>query len=214
MLKIEQRSIQGYKGMEVPFQYIKNESESKSLAIMLPGAGYTTDSPLFHYSTELFRNRSVDVLEVNYQYKNKEYDDFTMEELSEAIKYDVKKIFDQELSNTPYENFYIIGKSLGTIAMSSELQRPLFKNAKVVWLTPLFQQDDVFQAMLASTHKALCFIGDADRWYIKERYDQVMNKPTMTSKLFSAVDHSMDCHNDVSGSIDVLKSVISDIQNF
>ncbi|TWT27118.1 alpha/beta hydrolase [Planomicrobium sp. CPCC 101110] len=214
MFKIEKRSVEGYKDFEVPFAFIKTENEANSLAILLPGAGYTTSSPLFHYSTELFLNRSVDVLKVNYQYKNEAYDNFTMEELSTAIKHDVKTVFDQELEDSSYANFYLIGKSLGTIAMGIELQRPIFQQAKAVWLTPLLQQDDVFQAMLDSSNEGLCFIGDVDRCYIKDRYAQIKRKTNMSSKLFPNVDHSLDSRDGVMRSIEVLETVIQDIKDF
>ena len=59
-----------------------------------------------------------------------------------------------------YENSFIMGKSLGTIAMNSVLNRMEFMEAKAIWLTPLIQLDEVFSAMAASNHKGLCFIGD------------------------------------------------------
>ncbi|TWT00490.1 alpha/beta hydrolase [Planomicrobium sp. CPCC 101079] len=214
MPKFEKGTVQGYKGMQVPFEFIKTEEGTNSLAILLPGAGYTTSSPLFHYSTEAFLNRSVDVLEVNYQYNNEAYDEFSMEELSEAIKHDVKTVLDQEIEGSSYEHFYLIGKSLGTIAMSTELQRPAFRDAKAVWLTPLFQRDDVFQAMLHSPNEGLCFIGDADRCYIKDRYEQIENKPNISAKLFSNVDHSLDSRDGVMESIGALECVINEIRKF
>jgi len=64
------------------------------LAIILPGAGYITQAALLYYSTGLFLHKSFDVLQVNYQYKNKNYEDFTMEEIVKAINFDVKTVLD------------------------------------------------------------------------------------------------------------------------
>lgn len=214
MLNINKSTVEAYKKMNIPFTLLSQEKGSKNLAIMLPGAGYTAQAPLFHYSTENFLNRSFDVLEVNYRYNDEAYDDFSMEEISEAIKFDVKTVLDKVLIENSYEDFYIIGKSLGTIALSSELTRNEFRDAKAVWLTPLIQRDDVLDAMAGSKHQGLCFIGDEDRCYIEERYKQVKNNSNIVSSLIPGADHSLELKEDVLGSIDVLKDIIRAIEAF
>jgi hypothetical protein len=214
MLKINTDSVKGYKEIGVPFTLISKEENSKNLAIFLPGAGYTEQSPLFHYSKDIFINKSFDVLQVKYQYNEKAYEEFSIEELSEAIKYDVRTVLDKALNDTSYENYYIIGKSLGTIAMSSELSREIFSEAKAVWLTPLIQRDDVFDSMVRSKNRGLCFIGDNDHCYIEERYNQLLNNSNIVSRLYPNVNHSMEYDNNAVESIDVLKSVINDIRQF
>jgi hypothetical protein len=206
--------VQGYKGMNVPFTLLINEDSSKSLAIFLPGTGYTTESPLFHFSEDIFVNKNFDVLKVNYQYKEKAYDDFSMEELSEAIKLDVRAVVDKVVEAGQYDDFYVIGKSLGTIAMSTELSRDIFKKAKAVWLTPLMDRDDVFDAMIGSGNEGLCFIGDNDRRYTKVRYDRLMTNQNIIFRLLPDVNHSMEYDTDTVKSIDVLKAVIDDISRF
>lgn len=214
MVKIERGNVRGYKEMDVPFQLIKAAEKTKSLAILLPGAGYTTSAPLFHFSTEVLLNRSFDVLEVNYRYKEAAYDEFSMEELSITIKQDVKTVLDYVLADSPYEEFYIIGKSLGTIAMSTELKRTVFKRAKAIWLTPLLQREDVYFAMAKSHHTGLSIIGDKDHFYDEELYAQLENNPNITFKVIAGVDHSFEFEGDALKSIDALKEAITEIQNF
>lgn len=214
MLKINSEQIIGYKEMAVPFTLLSNNDHSKNLAIFLPGAGYTVKSPVFHYAEELYMNKSFDVLQVNYLYNDKSYDDFSMDEISEAIKYDVKTVLDKVLGDTSYENFHLIGKSLGTIALSTELSRGIFKDAKIVWLTPLIHRDDVLEAMVTSTNKGLCFIGDNDRCYTEERYNQVTNNPNIAARLFSKVNHGLQYDSNPVESIDVLKDIINDMNHF
>lgn len=214
MINTYSDSIKGYREMNVPFTLLSIEGNTKNLAIFLPRAGYTTQRPLFHFSEAILLNKNFDVLLVNYQYNDKIYDEFSMEELSEAIKFDVKTVIDKVLKDSSYENFYIIGKSLGTIAMFSELKREIFKKAKVIWLTPLLQRDDVFEAMISSDHNGLCFLGDNDRCYIEERYNQLVKNQYIVSRLFPNVNHGMEYDNDPVGTVDVLKSVINDISQF
>ena len=214
MFKVSTESVSGYKEMEIPYTLLSNNESSNSLVIMLPGAGYSAQAPLFHYSTGVFLNKSFDVLQVNYSYNDKFYDDFSMDEISEAIKNDVGLVIDKVLDDKSYENFYLIGKSLGTIAMTSELKRNIFKEAKAVWLTPLIQRDDVFEAMVKSKHNSLCFIGDNDQHYNSERYEQLVKNKNIVSKLFPNVNHGLQYENDPVNSIDVLKNVIKEISEF
>lgn len=206
--------IKGYKKMDVPYTLLRNEANSKNLAIFLPGIGYTVRSPAFHFSEAIFVNKYFDILKVDYRYNDAMYDDFSMDDLTEAIIYDVRTVIDEVLQEGNYENFYLVGKSLGTIAMSSELQREIFADAKAIWLTPLLHKDEVFDAMLASKNEGLCMIGDNDRCYTADRYNRLLENQNITSKLYPHVNHSMEYDNDPVGSIDVLKSVINEIEHF
>ncbi|WP_281202739.1 alpha/beta hydrolase [Cytobacillus kochii] len=214
MFNVETRTVKGYKGLDIPFTKLSKGKDSNSLAIILPGMGYTAQAPLLHYSTGVFLQKYFDVLQVNYQYNNKVYDDFTMEEISEAIKLDVKTVLDDVLANKTYENFYLIGKSLGTIAMGYELNRECYENAKAIWLTPLIQREDVFGAMVRSKNKSLCIIGDKDPCYIEERYSKVIENQNVTSVLIPNVNHGLEYDGNTVESIDVLKGVIAEVEQF
>lgn len=210
-MKIQHEVINGYKEIEVPFALIANEEETKKLAIFLPGAGYTNQRPLFHFSEGVFLNKGMDVLEIDYRYNEPSYAHFEMEELSEAVRFDVKTVIDEVLRENRYEEFYLIAKSLGTIALCTELQREEFKDAKVVWLTPLIHRDDVLTAMVTSKQKGLCFIGDSDRCYTEARYTQLLDNPNLSSKLLPDITHDMEYADDPIKSIDVLKEIMEEI---
>ena len=59
--------------MNIPYTLLSNQNHSKNLVVFLPGTGYTVQSPLFHYVKDLFSQRDFDVLQINYQYKDKAY---------------------------------------------------------------------------------------------------------------------------------------------
>ncbi|WP_083387738.1 alpha/beta fold hydrolase [Planococcus antarcticus] len=161
-------SVKGYKDLAIAYHYIQNDKKLKTLAIFLPGAGYHTTSPLFHFTEEVYLNRGYDVLRVDYRYVDEKYDEFTNEELYRAVKVDTAAVLDKFFSNHLYEEVYIVGKSLGTIAMSVELKKQRFEKAKAIWLTPLINQQDMLEAMIQNPHQAFCFIGNQDRYYSKE----------------------------------------------
>lgn len=214
MLRVNRDSVLGYKEREIPFSTLSTVEDAKELAILLPGAGYTVQAPLLHFSTGVFLNKSFDVLQVNYSYIDKFYDEFTIEEIDQAIKHDVKVVIDKALANKAYENYYLIGKSLGTIAMSSELKRDVFKEAKAVWLTPLLNQEDVFEEMLNGSNSSLCFIGDNDHHYNAERYAKLANNENLATRLFPDADHSLQYADDPVNSIDILKNIVKEINEF
>lgn|SRR5690606_28868587 len=214
MFKVKSDSVTGYKEKDIHYTVLSTDEHASKLAILLPGAGYTAQAPLLHYATGVFLHKSVDVLQVNYTYNDKFYDSFTMEELVEAIKYDVDAVIHKVLEKNSYEGYYVVGKSLGTIAMASLVDREIFHNAKAVWLTPLLNRDDVFESMLHSRNESLCFIGDDDTHYNAERYLQFANNPKLVTKLLAGADHSLQYKSDPVRSIDLLKTVIKEIDEF
>lgn len=130
MFKAKTDSVTGYKEKDIHFTVLSTDEHTSKLAILLPGAGYTAQAPLLHYSTGVFLHKSVDVLQVNYRYNDKFYDPFTMDELVEAIKHDVDAVINKVLEENSYNGYYLVGKSLGTIAMASLVDRKTFKMQK------------------------------------------------------------------------------------
>lgn len=214
MFKVKTDSVTGYKEKDIHYTVLSTDEHAPKLAILLPGAGYTAQAPLLHYSTGVFLHKSVDVLQVNYTYNDKFYDHFSMDELVEAIKFDVGTIIDKVLGEKSYDGYYLVGKSLGTIAMASLLDREIFYHAKAVWLTPLLNRDDVFESMVHSRNESLCFIGNDDTHYNAERYRQFDNNPKLVTKLLEGADHSLQYKSDPVRSIDLLKTVIKEIDAF
>lgn len=158
--------------------------------------------------------RGYDVLKVNYRYNDEFYDEFTMEELTDAIHFDVAKVIDQVLGEFTYKDFCLIGKSLGTIALAAELERPLFQDAKAIWLTPLIKRKDIFDAMLTFPHLALGFIGDEDPVYDAERFNQLQGNPRLELRWVPGTEHSLELPGDSLASIDVLKEIMVEIERF
>ena len=150
---------------------------------------------------------------MNYPYNHEFDNDFSQEELYKAVKNDSRLVIDTVLKNTAYNNFYIIGKSIGTIAMSSELNRDVFKDAKTIWLTPLLKLDEVFKSIMNSRNKGLCIIGDNDRNYTEELFSELVKNENITSKLIPGANHSLN-NEDAMESIDNLKSIMMDIERF
>lgn len=205
--------VSGYKEMSISYNYFTRD-HADGLMIVLPGSGYTAQAPLLHYAKHFSVQLHYDLLQVTYDYNDKAYDDFTNEELGEAIKYDVNTVIDAILEKKSYLNYCFIAKSLGTIGLSTEMNREEFKNAKAVWLTPLIHREDVLASLVKSQQKGLSIIGDADRIYSEERMAMIQQNPYMVSKVVPQVGHALDVEGDTLKSIEVLKEIMSDIQEF
>ncbi len=214
MVEVNSNEVSGFKEKKVRYTIYSTNKDTRSLAIMFPGIGYTVHGPLFHFATGLYLDKGIDVLQLEYPYGDTFYENFTNDQITEAVIYDSRAMIDQALADREYENFYLIGKSLGTISMSNELKRPRFKNAKAVWLTPLLKRDDVWSVMKESIGEGLCFIGDLDGHYIEDRFNHLNDLPNMKTKLYPKVHHGMDYEGDILKSIDVLKDIIGEIEQF
>ena len=212
MFQVIQNEVPGYKGKGIQYTVLSKNEEANSLVIMFPGLGYTVQGPLFHYATGLSLDSGMDVLHLRYSYEDSFYDSFTDEQIREAVIYDSSAVIDRVLEDRNYMNFYLIGKSFGTIAMSKEIRKARFKDAKAVWLTPLLKNEAVFSAMKETTVNGLCLIGTQDHQYEENRYNQVVSKSTMRGKLYPDLNHAMEYEEDPYNSIDVLKEILRDIQ--
>ncbi len=200
------RSINRY----IPFKLYKQERKSNSLTIMLPGAGYTTQAPLLHYTTAIMLNKRSDVLLVNYTYSQEELSSISEEELTS----DVQAVIDSILHNHDYTDFTIVAKSIGTIALSHILKNPDFHSAKAIWLTPLLQRNNVYLALLHNKNVALCIIGDQDPCYIPEKFEEIKKNARLQPSLIEGVNHSLEFTSDILHSIEVLKDVMFKIEEF
>ena len=212
--QINRYEVSGYRGRRIRYTAFSTNKDSNSLAIMFPGIGYTVQGPVFHFATGLYLNKGTDVLQLEYPYEDSFYEQFTDGQLCEAVIYDSGALIDQFLKERKYDNFYLVGKSFGTIAMSNELRNTRFNDAKAVWLTPLMKRDDVWAAMYESTGKGLCIIGDQDHHYDENRLKQLDEQLNFITKLYPNVHHGLEYEGDILKSVDILKGIIHEIDRF
>ncbi|MHA7138024.1 alpha/beta hydrolase [Rossellomorea arthrocnemi] len=213
-MKFTSDVIKGYGDIDVPYTLISQGEETKGIAILLPGLGYTVQAPLLHYSTGIYLHKGYDVLHINYQYTSADYEGFSIEEVDDALKHDVKEVVDQVLQEKNYSRIHLVAKSFGTIALSNELTRESFQDAELIWLTPLIKEDEVFQAMLDSGQEGICIMGDADRHYEEARFNELKSNHRLDLHLIKGVNHSLEHDFQVLDSISTHKEIMSIIEAF
>lgn len=194
----------------IPFRLIEQQVETDKLVIVLPGAGYTVQAPLLHFTTGVFYSKGFDVLHINYGFSREEMSELNNKDFTR----DVQRTINNAIKEKNYSDFYIVAKSIGTIALSGLLNNSSYIQAKAIWLTPLLQREDVFNALLDSEHKSLCIIGDKDPCFIKERFEQLKNNHNLTLSLIDGGNHALELDNDPIESIDILKNVMVEIAGF
>lgn len=200
--------------MKIPYTIHGKTANAKDLVIFLPGANYTVNSPIFHFLGEIIFNQSMHILEVNFPYKDEYYDELSQEDLYKAVEMDAKLVIDKVLESHSYKNYVFIGKSIGTIAMSSELKRDIFKQAKGIWLTPLINRTEVLNAISEIPNKGLCILGDKDKIYTEKLWEIVQENVHLTTRLIPNANHRLQHDEDFYKSFDILKSIICDIEKF
>ncbi|MGE6754454.1 alpha/beta hydrolase [Rossellomorea sp. NPDC071047] len=214
-MKVTSDAIKGFRDIKVPYTLLMSQGEeAEGIAILLPGLGYTVQAPLLHYSTGIYLNKGYDVLHINYQYTTPDYEGFSIEEVDDALRHDVKEVIDQVLQEKGYSHIHLVAKSFGTIALSNELARESFQDAKLIWLTPLLKDDEVFQAMLGSEQEGICIIGDADRHYEEARFNELKSNHRLYMHLIKGANHSLEHDFQVLDSISTHKQILTNIKAF
>ena len=112
-------------------------SESKKLAVIIPGIGYTKDKPILYYSSKLLRESGYEILNVFFSGmpENIMKDD-SLKLLAVKLAYEqiTGQLSDVDFSG--YEEVVFAGKSLGTIAAAKYVSDNGV-DAKQIWYTPL-----------------------------------------------------------------------------
>jgi hypothetical protein len=194
-----------------PYRLIEQNEETNDLVIVLPGAGYTTQAPLLYYTTGLFYNKGFDVLHINYTFSRQEISDLNERDFAR----DIQLTIDNAIKDKKYSNYFVVAKSIGTKALSYLLENTIFKDARIVWLTPLLQNDNVFNAMVNSDHKGLCIFGEKDSFcFILERFEKLKDNQNLILKVVEGGNHSLELDKDPMNSIEMVKTVISYINEF
>lgn len=200
----------------IPYMWIRNEEPNKSICIMLPGLGYSTQRPLFHYATSVCLNNHVDVLHINYHFaKNEYFKKLTRSEQDRWMYEDVKVVVEKVLKDSTYEQCFLLSKSIGTIPMAIEwTEKNFLHNAFGIWLTPLLKDDNVFNALLNTELPSLYVIGDQDHHFIEERISTLKNNELVSSVVIPNADHGLEIKGDTLASIDAVKEVLESVQEF
>lgn len=195
--------ITGYRDEPVPNTFLRQDGDTRHVAILLPGIGYTCDLPLLYYPMRLLLDRGADVLRVEYSYgRRDDYASLSQEERGRWLFADVAAACEAALGQRVYDRVTLVGKSLGTIAMAHLLTTdPRFAQASAVWLTPLLTNDAVRAQIVQWGGRSLFAIGTADPFYDADGLAEVRAATGGEAVVVDGADHSLEIAGDVMRSL-------------
>ena len=209
--------IAGCRGESVPNRFVRLDEETKHLAVLLPGMGYTCDMPLFYYAENLLTERGADVLRVEYAYgRRPDFGKLSKSEQRRWLLEDATAAYRAGLAQRPYEDVTFVGKSLGTLAMGHLLtaeERPAGKT-RAVWLTPLLRQDSLRAQVRRYGGPSLFAIGTADPHYDPAYLNEVRAATGGAAVVVEGADHGLDVPGDAVASVQAVTQVVRALTDF
>lgn len=165
------------------------------------------DGPLLRYPAFHLLRKGYDVFQISYAYL--QHPDFSLDVLYE----DVEAAVDAALQERDYRRIAVIGKSLGTVAMTRVIPAiPKDALTAKIWISPNFEAIGPDHEALRSS-ASLLVIGSADRQY----------DPALTSRLrrtgaevavVEGADHGVEDLTDMRVSLRLVAEAYSVIELF
>jgi len=207
--------IIGYGNHKVSNTLLWQQDETRQLVIVLPGVGYTCQMPLLYYASRTATGLGMDVLWVEYDYiRRPEYHALPAAEKRQWLITDVEAALRIALAQRSYDAVTLIGKSLGTVAISHLVSADSgLDSSRVIWLTPVLSDEKV-RAQIKARRNDLVVLGTADHYY-DQAYVAELNRTTRNEILLvEGADHSMEIQGSVPESVAILGEVSGRIVTF
>ena len=176
---------------------------TKKLAVILPGTGYTPFMPLLFYAANSAEERGYDICWVNYcpifaEAKSPGADGMNAA-LEKAFQYAEDKL--NAIRYDEYETVVFIGKSLGTIVGAKyAVQHNCTPDQ--VWYTPVPEAYDYVKG------NVLAFMGDRDHVMNAEEARKKAAEKNLPLHVYPNADHSLATGYTLTD-LDILKDVMT-----
>jgi hypothetical protein len=179
-----------------PCDAVLYEEQRERWAVVLPGAGYTTQAPLLWFARELALAHGWGAIEV------RERGAAGGDSLAWA-----RERAERALAEAGDREALVIGKSRSSLAAPVAVERDL----PAIWLTPLLGQPAVREALAATQRPALLVGSRADPSWGSAA--PVAN-PELRVLELEGLDHSLQQPGDPFASLAVLQTVAGEISTF
>lgn len=206
-----------FKGRPVENTFFLKDGGSSHLAVVLPGAGYTTMAPMLYYTISSLTQVGADTLALEYGSAVRGAGE-SPEERIKALSEIALKGLNAALARGRYTRLTLVGKSMGTRALASlsvaqdswSYQPEVIKS---VWLTPLLSDRTVVDEIAKLGIRQFLAIGTEDTKYYKP--DVLTSLPWSVEVLIQeGADHGLDVEDDSVMSIQLLNDLIQRLIRF
>lgn len=215
MFSMTSLEIAGHNGRPVANQIFRQDGATEWLALVLPGVGYTAAMPLLYYPTFLLLDLGADVLQVSYDFDREPGSQrASTEERRRWLAEDVTAAYSAGWGQRAYRRLALVGKSLGTLAMTDLLPKTPADHTQCVWLTPLLKHPEVRTAISGNPRPSLFAIGTADPVYDSVLLDEARRATGGEALVFEGADHSLLLGGDIEGALAIMQRLIAALRGF
>lgn len=198
-------NVNSHWGVELIPTLIKQGSDT--LAVILPGIGYTIDRVTLEYSSELALKLGFDLLKVEYgfQVARKE---FNVEKEFDIIVEETLEIVQNALSEN-YKNIVIIGKSIGTCVQNLLNDRIEGYNIENIYISPINKTVE-----MGIKENSLVITGTKDPLLSKENLEKIKDISGADLVTIKDGNHALNIEKDPIKSLRSQTEVIEFMEGF
>lgn len=198
-------NVNSHWGVELIPTLIKQGSDT--LAVILPGIGYTIDRVTLEYSSELALKLGFDLLKVEYgfQVARKE---FNVEKEFDIIVDETLEIVQNALSEK-YKNIVIIGKSIGTCVQNLLNDRIEGYNIENIYISPINKTVE-----MGIKENSLVITGTKDPLLSKENLEKIKDISGADLVTIKDGNHALNIEKDPIKSLRSQTEVIEFMEGF
>lgn len=197
--------VKSYWGMNLKPLVIGKGSDT--LAVILPGIGYTLDRVTLEYSSNLALQLGFDVLKIEYGFQVGR-GEFHPDVEFNIIAEESFKLLKSTLRNK-YRNIVFIGKSIGTC-----VQNVLNKNVKGYNITNIYISPINKTVQMGIEKNSLVFTGSSDPLLSKENLEKI--EEVSGTKLINIdnANHALNVEGDVIKSLEIQLNIIEFMKEY
>jgi hypothetical protein len=192
----------------VPNMWLRTDGDGHSLALFLPGYGYTSVGPVLRYPLLWFTEHGIDTLTVDYSFDHLAQG----ADAGEHAFQSAAAVLSAVMHEHRYTRLVLVGKSLGTPAMARLMLERDVQPAACVWLTPILSNRQVVEAAARPVPKSLYIIGTADSLYDESVLQAVIDASKGHALVVENANHSLEIEGDVRATLAVASRLLGAIE--
>jgi hypothetical protein len=199
--------VQSRFGVKIPNPLTYHEPPVNKLLVMLPGRGYTIESPALFFLRQMALDVGYDVLGLQYgfQMTGGDFDETT----APYLKEDITNAIRQTVQRQAYQQVCIAAKSLGTLLVAEAIEAASIPRTSAILLTPL---PGAIQEV--GSNPTLAIIGTGDALYSPEMVSASSNLINVRWRVFDGLNHALEVKGEWGASIDALRDVVAECELF
>ncbi|MFP4362988.1 MAG: alpha/beta hydrolase [Spirochaetia bacterium] len=212
-MRIKNMKIKGLNNRRITFTRLQPDEETGKTAIVLPGYSYSGDAPILFYTKYGLAREGYTVYTVEYRYNERE--DFMELDNVEKDKFFAQEqnyFCDQLKEELSFKKLLVIGKSLGTTAMTIWHQNTfLMENTdklSYIWMTPANALEDVSSIIKETSIPSILIAGDRDQYYNNEVYREMDSHQHCRTFIVPGAGHILEDEKSVGKSIINIKDSV------